>query len=555
MPFTARARAAVRLMRRMRTAVRVHRARPRTAGRAGLVLVIPALVILALASALAAHARPAPDDPVEGLRALLRRLRERPEMLAGPALERARANLVDVRLLWSFEPARGADVARVLLDVMGQYLDAASEPGTTTPSPEAELRDTARSVLESRLDAPLGRWLATSVLPAASGEPIERRRAVARLFETNTVPSAREPLLVCARETDRDMALAARRALAGWSDDAVHELFFAELGGSGPRRDLALESLAERHFDTTRFGETTPVAGPLAARVRRELVDPDWRTASRAVRLSRPLENEAVVPALIEALSAWTARGKAGLASLRLRHELSRALRERSGRALGLEAGEWRSWWSLVRAGGVRGLSPRGAGGLPESTQASFFGVRPQSDRIVFVIDRSGSMNEPYHAGAGQAARTRFDEAARQLATFLESMGPATKFDVVLFHDLAEAWKGELVPATPENLAAVREWLSWQKPAGGTRLRAGIETALHVGPDRQLVASRIEADTVIVLCDGETTEGSAWVDPFLDLALPATRTIVHGVQLGPDGDGTMPELARRSRGDYVRLDG
>jgi hypothetical protein len=265
-----------------------------------------------------------------------------------------------------------------------------------------------------------------------------------------------------------------------------------------------------------------------------------------------------MVPELIEALSTWKTRADAGMQSLRVRWEIQRALRERSGRAFGIDPEEWRAWWALVRGGTSSGAAPKTPGGVPENTEASFFGIRLTSDRIVFVIDRSGSMNEPF--GAGTTGRTgvahrRWDEASSQLVAFVESMGPKGRFDVVIFHDIAEPWKGNLVPANPENVRGVKEWLRLQHPNGGTRLRAGIDAALHIGGDGEVDMSKLEADTVIVLCDGETGEGAGWVEGFLEKIEPTTRVVFHGVQVGSQGDETMIKLARGSRGDFVKIDG
>ena len=530
---------------------------------AGLAIVTVAAVAVATVSGGPVLAREAAlDDPIVKLTALLRRVRDQPTLLEGRNLSAARSLLVDVRLLWSIEPSRAQDAALVMLDVMGQYLDASNEP--TSKTPESELRDAARSALEAHLDPAFGRWLALEILAQDHAQPIERRLAVARLFETNNVPASKLVLLACAGERDPRLRRSARRALSGWSDEAVHALFFAELGGSGERRDLEAETLAEQHFERVRFAPDSRIAGPYAQWVRAALVSPDWRQASRAARLQAPIDNDHVVPALIEALAAWKSRAEAGAQSLRVRHEIRRALRERSGRSFSMDPKEWREWWALVRAGKVRGLTPQTAGGFQESTEASFFGIRPMSDRLVFVIDRSGSMQEPFRGREREStggsfvateSNRRFDEATRQLLGFLEAMGPSTRFDVVLFHDLAEPWRGELVPATPANLAAMREWLTFQKPNGGTMLRSGVDAALHVGRDGRIDLAKLEADTVIVLCDGETAEGPAWVEPFLERVVPWTRVVFHGVQIGSEGDATMSRLAAGSHGDFVKMDG
>lgn len=494
------------------------------------------------------------EDPIAKLEALLQRVREHRAFLSGDVLAQAKARIADTQLLWSIDPSRANDAALALLDVMGLFLEA-SRANPPEVSPEADLRDAAAETLKAHMSGTFPRWLATDVLSMPRTQPMERRLAVARLFETNAVPSAKLALMSCTDERDPRMRLASRRALVGWGDDVVHALFMKELEKPPDPYDPTFAALAEKHFGQVRFGPQSRVARRYTALVRGGLLSKDWRTAVRAVVLQKPADNEDMVPVLIEALSIWKARAEAGAQALRVRYEIQRALRERSGRMFGMDPEDWRSWWSVAHGG--PGTEPVTTG-VPQSTEATFFGIRPMSDRIVFVIDRSGSMSTPFGpgtAGGGDEGHRRWDEAIHQLTGFVEGMGPKGRFDVVVFHDLAEAWKGSLVTANKENVKAVREWLAVQRPNGGTRLRSGIDAALHIGQGGEVDFAKLEADTVIVLCDGGTEEGPGWVEPFLEKVEPTTRVVFHGVQIGNEGDETMGKLARGTRGDFVKIGG
>jgi hypothetical protein len=504
-----------------------------------------------------ASSRPDAEDPIARLEALMQRVRERRVALEGEMLVQAKGFIADTRLTWSIDPSRANDAALAMLDVMGLFLDAPRNP-PPMPSHEADLRDAAVETLQAHMSGDFPRWLATDVLSMPRTQPLERRLAVARLFENNTVTSAKLALLGCTHERDPRMRIAARRALVGWEDDVVHALFLAEIEKPLDPYDTAARALAEKHFSQVHFDAKSKVAPRYTAIVRVGLLSKDWRTAVRAAVLQKPVENELMVPELIEALSAWKVRGDAGAQSLRVRFEISRALRERSGRSLGLDPEAWRSWWALVHGAEGRALAPMTPGGVPENTEATFFGLRITSDRIVFVIDRSGSMESPFGPGTGGRSETghrRWDEAVAQLVGVVEGMGPKGRFDVVVFHDIAESWKGALVPASPENVRAIKDWLRAQRPNGGTHLRAGIDSALHVKENGEVDLAKLEADTVIVLCDGQTEEGAGWVDAFLDAVGPVTRVVFHGVQIGSQGDETMIRLAKGTRGDFVRIDG
>src|SRR6185436_4692019 len=101
-----------------------------------------------------------------------------------------------------------------------------------------------------------------------------------------------------------------------------------------------------------------------------------------------------------------------------------------------LHPDNWRLWWEAVRRGDVRGQHPYTTGNVAP-LHATFFGLHPTSDRITFVIDRSGSMSTPFNAlatPAGKAGNTRWEEAVNQLIGFVESIGEKSKFNVVIFH-------------------------------------------------------------------------------------------------------------------------
>jgi len=500
---------------------------------------------------------PARDvDPIVKLHQYLARQRERHTLLEGLALLEMRQLIGDVRLLWSMDPMRAEDAATVLLDLAGLYLEAGDDP--TRPTPEGQLRDNAFDALKAHMNAALTHFLAVDVLSVPRLQPLERRLAAARLFQLQTVPSSKLALVGCARDKDTRMRHAALAALVGWGDDIVHALFLNELERAFAGDRDAAGWLAEKHFAEVKFTPKSRILLRYQQLIQSGIVSASWREASRAIALSKPLDNESIVPFLIEALVTWQARAETGAQSLRIRFELQSALRARSGRQFGMEAEDWRKWWALVRSGEVRGVNPSSQGGFQESTRPSFFGIRPMSDRVVFVLDRSGSMSEPFGAatmGIGDREHRRWDEAAKQLLAFVQAMGPKAKFNVLQFHDYAEAWRDQLLPATPENLRSIKEWLDYQRPAGGTELRSGVERAMQIKSDGQIDFTKLEADTVIVLCDGETSEGSGWVDAFLERFNSQARIVFHGVQVGSRGDDTLQKLARGSHGDFAKVDG
>jgi len=92
-------------------------------------------------------------------------------------------------------------------------------------------------------------------------------------------------------------------------------------------------------------------------------------------------------------------------------------------------------------------------------------------------------------------------------------------------------------------------------PGGGTNPRLAIERALLMDERGQPDLDALEADTVIVLCDGATDGGRSWVKPFLDRVLPLYPVRFHSVLIGTEGDGTLKALAEQSGGRFRRVGG
>lgn len=486
-------------------------------------------------------------------RAWLKRFREGFERIDERSVDALRLLVDDLRILGSIDPARATTAADTLLDLLGETLTAFDPAALqSVASPTEAIRDLTAEALRARLDDEFVQHLAHDILALPVSQPPQRRIAAAWLLIGVHHEASKLALFACAREGEPELRNAALAALAGWNDASV-SAFFLDL--AAPASAPAIVSLrTEEHFQKLASIGDPRVRGRLATYVRARMISLDWREASRAIALSNLLEHRAVVPALIESLAAWKQRGEAGAQALRIQLELQRALERRSGRTLGLHPQNWRAWWEAVQRGDVRGQGIYTTGAQPPR-HATFFGLHPGSDRLVFVIDRSGSMELPFggtSTPSTRATQTRWKEAVDQLIGFVSDLDAGSRFNIVLFHDYAEPWRPRLVAATPENIERAREWLT-RSPGGGTHLRAGVDRALDVRPNGGIDLTKQEVDTVIVLCDGETTEGPGWVKPFLERVNSLARVVFHGVQIGEGGDGTLELLSKGTGGQLVRI--
>ncbi len=420
-------------------------------------------------------------------------------------------------------------------------------------------------------------WALTRVIAAnqssdAKGGPgrrgsfptLEDRRVALRHLEKARLPSLRMALLAVGRRQKDPLRPEVLGALGRWiktvGPDPAVDLFLVQLLGTSFDRSTHPHPY---NILLTRLGSG---AIPLAERARKllggrvgaMLLSADWREGARAIRLSTGFPVEERVPMLMDALTVWDQRVKSGQSFdgvTRIQGDLVRALREISGRSHGKRPGPWIQWWVQVR----QGLLPmpgtaefeakrRDREAEPRST-ASFFGLRPESDRVTFIIDHSGSMN----TGFATSSNSRYVEAVEQMMRFLQGAPEGTRFNTILFSDETISSGEVLDPATPKMLGLARKDLLQREPKGGTNLRPAVYQALSLDHRGFPNTEVLEADTIIVLCDGMTAGGKAWVQPMLNKVLPIHPVVFHCVHLGPTSDGVLEALAKGSGGSYLRV--
>jgi hypothetical protein len=416
--------------------------------------------------------------------------------------------------------------------------------------------------LQRALQAPWGRSiaraLAENVLPRSGATATGARELALELLLEGRWRVAVPSLLSVARSEADPLRARVLLALPAFEDEAVDTYLVRAIAKSFDKRHgpHPFNLLLERIRGDTPLGERASVQ--LVARLAQMFLSTDWRDASRACVLSRGLEPSRAVPLLIDGLSAWNRRGRLGVGSLRVQNEIAAELRLLSGRTIGLDPDAWTTWWIAVRQGRIpltaeAGARPAEASGTRDGarTQASFFGLRPVSDHVTFIIDHSGSMS----TGWGTRGWSRFVEAVDQMMRYLQAAGERTHFDVILFSDQPVRSNERMLLATPANLERLRASLLQRKPDGSTCLKPAVLAALAMGETEGIDYERLEADTIIVLCDGETAEGPLWVAPLLERVGAESRVQFHCVLMGGRDDGALSSLAEGTGGEFLRIGG
>ncbi len=159
------------------------------------------------------------------------------------------------------------------------------------------------------------------------------------------------------------------------------------------------------------------------------------------------------------------------------------------------------------------------------------------AETIVFVLDRSGSME-------GE----KFEQARAALREFLDDCSDEDRFNLIAFSDeIDPLFAGGPRRADRDAKREARRWLDQLRAGGGTAIAEAIDEATR---------TRWEADLVLFLTDGLPTVGET--DPksiVRQVAQAASRLRFHALGVGYDVDARLlDDLAHEGGGSvsYVR---
>ena len=156
-----------------------------------------------------------------------------------------------------------------------------------------------------------------------------------------------------------------------------------------------------------------------------------------------------------------------------------------------------------------KSLSQPGARSGAKASSVNFFGAQGQGTNVYFVVDVSDSMVE-----ADKGGIDGYRNLKTKLGQMIASLAAETNFNVVFYGDGVDLFRGESVPATPENRKAAEDFLQGYMSSTsqrGNRTRnfkpkldrlpsTGGTSRMDLG---LLAAFEGRADTIFVLTDGK----------------------------------------------------
>lgn len=211
-----------------------------------------------------------------------------------------------------------------------------------------------------------------------------------------------------------------------------------------------------------------------------------------------------------------------------------------SDRRHGLDAAAWAEWW---RASGGTFRFPdvidlQSARMLADDDVTSYYGIPLYAERLVFVIDISGSMAGP-----------RMEAAKRELIQVIATLPDTTAITIVAFSDTAVAWNKTLVPANETNKQAATSFVASLVPRGMTASFDALDAAFS-----------FDTEAIYFLSDGEPTAGKlvapAAIVKFVTEANSSRRLSLYTIGImtqGPLAD-FLKTLADANYGIYRQID-
>ncbi|MFC1587833.1 VWA domain-containing protein [Planctomycetota bacterium] len=167
----------------------------------------------------------------------------------------------------------------------------------------------------------------------------------------------------------------------------------------------------------------------------------------------------------------------------RIQFAVADIFKQKTKKDLGLNWTAWKIWFDKNEEGAVDNM------GL---ATVDYFGYKIKSNRIVFIVDISGSME------AIKDGKNRLEKAKEELSKVVDRFDTNIRFNIIAFSDCVRMWEQEgLLQATKENKDSALAWVSRLTPGGGTSTYEAINAAFEKTP----------ADTIYFLSDGLPSVG------------------------------------------------
>ncbi|MCA9140575.1 MAG: VWA domain-containing protein, partial [Planctomycetales bacterium] len=121
-----------------------------------------------------------------------------------------------------------------------------------------------------------------------------------------------------------------------------------------------------------------------------------------------------------------------------------------------------------------------------------YYGIDIHAKRLLFAIDRSGSMRTVING------QTRIQRAKRELITAISGLDDQVEFGILVFDDDVRSWRESLVEASDENKRNAIRFVEYLSAGRSTNTYGVLRKSLDFDP---------QLEALFLLTDGEPTTG------------------------------------------------
>jgi len=213
--------------------------------------------------------------------------------------------------------------------------------------------------------------------------------------------------------------------------------------------------------------------------------------------------------------------------------------------SFGIDAKAWQSWWEKNQETfryPARSLEASYRTTISTMASREYYGLPMFAERMVFVLDTSGSMSG-----------LKLEAAKRELINAIQALPPHAHFGVVVFNSTVDAWHRELVAADNKNKYGAIAYVASQVAHSNTASYDALE-----------VAMRFDTEAIYFLSDGAPAGGKITAPVDIVAAVSAANKVRRisiytiGIDAGLPGgplDEFLKVLAAQNLGVYRRVDG
>ncbi|MCR9244212.1 MAG: HEAT repeat domain-containing protein [bacterium] len=299
--------------------------------------------------------------------------------------------------------------------------------------------------------------------------------------------------------------------------------------------------------------------------------DKIWQARSAAAYGMAIMKCKPVIPEIIKALDAELRRKKDPWAMDVRLHKLLEGLTGQTVVRGSIKP--WKQFWK--REGSTfKVAKERKAGEEPEQADRyeKFFDLEIESDRVLFVLDFSGSMTETITLESGETGAsvkdtlTKAELVVRELKKMIMGFPDGALLNIVVFSDDVRIWRTEsgrpaLIRVDDEARDdLLGNFLDALRPAGPTNLHDALNLALDFGgrgtQDRYYAAG---FDTLYIISDGAPSAGPVTDKAELRRLVRECNNLrkitINCVTMGQQNDTEfLREMAEENGGRHIHIE-